>query len=356
MTNAVAVREPSALDKIREGLVEKREDIESVLPQAAGLTFDRLFGVAIEGLTRQPQLLQCTSASVIRAVYQAAELGLEPTGLLGAAYLVPFRNKKSGKLEAQLIVGYKGLIELADRTAGIHIEAEAVYDGEEFSRRRVGGRTVVDHTTRMDVVRTDDKITDVYAIAHFPDGYQQSVPMSRAEVEVIRKKYSKGGNDSAWVSAWGPMAKKTAIRQLGTKLPLRVQRLFDTAFGREDALAGFAIPAVPPERASKTVKVREQLAAKVKERRSPKESSLALGAEEGQDVGAASPAPASANQEGEPSQGSGSPAAGAASGAHTPEAAPAQTVFSKDEVDSVIEASFRAADEGPDPLWPEGTR
>ena len=39
--------------------------------------------------------------------------------ILGTAYLVPYRNKRSGKLEAQLIVGYRGLIELAEGSTGV---------------------------------------------------------------------------------------------------------------------------------------------------------------------------------------------------------------------------------------------
>jgi recombination protein RecT len=347
-TSAVAVREPTALERIRDGLQEKRSDIESVIPVAAGLTYDRLIGVAIEGLTRQPQLLQCTRESVIRAVYQSATLGLEPTGLLGSAYLVPFRNKKSGKLEAQLIVGYKGMVELADRTAGIHIEAEAVYEGESFSRRRVAGRTVIDHETRLDVERTDERITDVYAIAHFPDGFQQSVAMTRDEVEAIRRKYSRGGNDSAWVTAWGPMAKKTVIRQLASKLPQRVQRLFDQVLGREDSLAGLALPAPAPEAASRTVEVRRRLAERTRSRRQqPDEGGPNPAPAEGSAAGAAAPEAQASSGRGEPgrraSEAASAPLAEVASDTYD-DATPAE--FTVEEVNEVIDGATPAGE-----LW-----
>lgn len=342
--SAVAVREPTALDLIRSKLDESRTSIEQVL--VGGLDFDRLKGVAIEAITRQPKLLQCTVPSVIRAIHQSAQLGLEPSGLLGSAYLVPYRNKRSGKLEAQLIVGYRGLIELADRTAGIQVEADVVYPEDHFVYRK-GSDPDVEHVPALDADRVDDKkITHVYAIAFHRDWPKPKVVvMTRAQVERIQKRAQRGA-DSPWHTDWAAMARKTPIRQLGNQMPLRVQRLFERVFTEEERVEQYALPATAPERATRTAQVRERLAERTRSRkRSPDEGRGTPAPAEGSAAGAAAPeaSPAGVSPSGGPGKASGNP---------SPEAdsdEPVAADFTVTEVDEVIEGS--AADSGPGFDW-----
>ena len=358
MTNALAVREPTALDIIRDKLVENRTSIEQVL--TAGLDFDRLMGVAIEGLTRQPKLLQCTVPSIIRAIHQSAQLGLEPSGLLGSAYLVPYRNKRSGKLEAQLIVGYRGLIELADRTAGIQIQADVVYEanqpsGDTFEYSK-GTEPSVRHIPNLDADRVDErKITHAYAIAFHPAWAKpKAVVMTRAEIERIQRRAQRGG-DSPWNTDWAAMARKTPIRQIGNQLPLRVQRLFEQVLTHEDSVEKIALPATSEKTASRTVEVRERLAARVAERRTSKQASTGTepsgaGQEADGDVSLASSKAADPGRRG---SGRGRAASsstdeGAAAVTSPPAAAPSPAEWTKDEVEDVIERATLP--------WPEERR
>src|SRR5690606_29461645 len=61
---------------------------------------DRLMRVALTVIRQNPELRECTVPSLLAAVMQCAQLGLEP-GVLGHAYLVPFRNNKTGQREVQ---------------------------------------------------------------------------------------------------------------------------------------------------------------------------------------------------------------------------------------------------------------
>ena len=61
----------------------------------------RLIKVAMLAAMKQPRLLDCAPKSILRALMEAQELELEVGGVLGAAYLVPFKNRDSGQLEAQ---------------------------------------------------------------------------------------------------------------------------------------------------------------------------------------------------------------------------------------------------------------
>ena len=84
------------------------------------MTADRLARIATTEIRKVPKLASCDQASFLGAIMQCAQLGLEPGGALGHAYLIPFdkRQKVNGRwetvsTEAQLIIGYRGMIDLA---------------------------------------------------------------------------------------------------------------------------------------------------------------------------------------------------------------------------------------------------
>ena len=78
-------------------------------------------------LSASPKLAECSLASIFAAVYQIAALGLIPGDSRGLAYLIPY-----GKT-CQLIVGYRGLIQLAVGSGGaVSIRAGVVAKGDEF--------------------------------------------------------------------------------------------------------------------------------------------------------------------------------------------------------------------------------
>ena len=100
------------------------------------LNADRFTRVALTELRKVPKLMEADPASFMGAVMQCAQLGIEPGGALGHAYLLPFENRRSGKTEVQFILGYKGMIDLARRSGQIvSIEARAVYERDTFSVR-----------------------------------------------------------------------------------------------------------------------------------------------------------------------------------------------------------------------------
>src|SRR5262245_34215703 len=102
------------LTTVSDLLMKYKEQIAMALPKH--LTPERMIRVALTAVSRSPQLQKCTPATIAGCVVQASILGLEPDGVLGEAYLVPFWNKKAGggkgSYECQLIPGYQGLLKL----------------------------------------------------------------------------------------------------------------------------------------------------------------------------------------------------------------------------------------------------
>ena len=105
--------------------------IRAALPRH--LTAERMLRVVMTAVQKTPRLLECSERSLIGAVVEASQLGLEPDGVRGLAYLIPRRNRKTNTYEAQLQIGYKGLIDLARRSGQIQtITAEVVYQKDAF--------------------------------------------------------------------------------------------------------------------------------------------------------------------------------------------------------------------------------
>ena len=185
------------------------------------MSVDRLLRLAMTTIRTTPELRQAHPASLLGAVMQAAQLGLEP-GLIGHCYLLPFKNKKKGITEVQFIIGYKGMIDLARRSGHIQsIYAHAVYENDEFEYE-LGLEPKLKHKPYMDGDR--GQFIGAYAVAHFKDGGYQFEFMPKNEIEK-RKSRSKAANSkfSPWHTDYEEMAKKTVIRHMWKYLPISVE-------------------------------------------------------------------------------------------------------------------------------------
>jgi len=180
---------------------------------------DRLMRLATTVFRTTPQLREADIGSVLGAIMQAAQLGLEP-GPIGHCYLLPFKNK--GKTECQFIIGYKGMIDLARRSGHIKsIYAHAVYENDEFEYE-LGLDPKLKHIPNMDGDRGE--YIGSYAVAHFKDGGYQMEFMPKTEIEK-RRQASPGGRSkySPWNNYYEEMANKTVIRHMWKYLPISVE-------------------------------------------------------------------------------------------------------------------------------------
>lgn len=82
-----------------------KEQLAAALPRH--MTAERMIRIATTEIRKVPALGDCDTMSFVSAIVQCSQLGLEPGGALGHAYLLPFgnRNEKSGKKNVQLIIG-----------------------------------------------------------------------------------------------------------------------------------------------------------------------------------------------------------------------------------------------------------
>ena len=210
-------------------LGDKQELIRTTIGQAAadadeilkhiGLSKEVYSRVAMNAVLASPNILNCEPKTLRKALLQCAQLGLLPDG--DAASLVPFKNR--GVLTATLVIGYKGMIDLARRAIpGIVIESHVVTDEDEFEYE-LGLHPILKHT-RLPAGKlpTEKNIIAAYALAWMPKNpdHPEVEVLFRSELDHIRKTYTQD-KSKLWLEEYAEACKKTALRRLGKRLPIR---------------------------------------------------------------------------------------------------------------------------------------
>lgn len=162
-------------------------------------------------------------SSMFGSILAGAEIGLVPSDLLGEFYLIPRNIKQENghyKMTVTPLIGYKGLHKILLRGGEIeNIEAHVVYEGEDF-KVGLGTNPYLEHTPDFSVVRTADKITHAYAVAHYKSGRNQFQVLTRSEIQAVSSmsKYNNKlyFNDKENPNRW--MEKKCCLMQLGKML------------------------------------------------------------------------------------------------------------------------------------------
>lgn len=201
------------------GLLERsKKEIEMALPKH--LTADRMLRIALTELRKNPKLADCTEASFLGSIVQCAQLGLEPGSGLGHAFLVPFKNNKLGITEVQLIIGYKGFIDLAGRSEKVsHTIARVVYDGDEFDYA-FGTSEFIKHNPKEDA--DQNKPTHFYAIFFLTNGRYIFDVISHKKMLSIRDQINPK-KDGPWFTDYLEMGKKTVVRGLFKFAPVSIE-------------------------------------------------------------------------------------------------------------------------------------
>lgn len=148
--------------------------------------------------------------TVVGAAMVAAQLKLPIVPTIGLAYIVPYKG------QAQFQIGYKGLIELAERSGQFKcIIDEVVYEGQLISKNRFTGEYVFDEDAKV-----SDKVIGYMARFDLINGFSKTIYWSRAEIEAHATKFSqsfRSGFDSPWKSDFDAMARKTVLKALFSK-------------------------------------------------------------------------------------------------------------------------------------------
>jgi recombination protein RecT len=177
---------------------------------ADGVPLPRVAASVMLACNRNPDLYDCDPSSLIQATAQALRMGLDPSGTLGSAYLVPYRDKHRGMI-AQMIPGYRGLIDLATSSGAVRmVEAEVIYEADTYEIE-YGINPIFRHKPNY---TTKDPGAPIlfYCILTLPSGDRRPTVMTPSEIDAIRDR-GPVKKMSPWISDYIEMAKKTVIRR-----------------------------------------------------------------------------------------------------------------------------------------------
>lgn len=226
MENQITTTENTPPAKPRDNALAFIEQIKSgwnkALPKVC--TPERFARVALTCLKKDSKLMDAIQyaggrASVAAAFMKCAELGIEPDGR--RAYLIPYKNNKTKDYTVELIIDYKGIVELAMRSGYVaNIHADKVCENDEFEYN-IG--TIEKH--RIDFHKARGDAYAYYAIVTFKDGTKKCEVMSKDEIDAVKKRSSawdaweKWNKPCPWNTDYDEMAKKTVFKRLSKWIP-----------------------------------------------------------------------------------------------------------------------------------------
>jgi recombination protein RecT len=234
---------------IYQAINKSVDELGKALPKF--MSAERLCRIYLTSIKNNPKLAGCTQLSLLGALFQCAQLGLEPN-IEGQAYIIPYTNSKKEKdpetgktvwvkrTEAQFQIGYKGYIELFYRHgSAISIDMHTVYENDVFEYN-YGTNRYLNHCPKLG---DRGKPIGYYAIATLSNGGNVFKVMSRKECIEHGQKHSKTyitteyddktkkyvkcephfDPNSPWVTDTNAMCKKTVLVQLAKLLPKSVE-------------------------------------------------------------------------------------------------------------------------------------
>ncbi len=205
------VTRPQPADLFVHQLNNMRGEIEKALPRH--MSGERFVRIVVTEVRKTPKLAMCTPVSVFGALLTASALGLEP-GLNGECYLVPYEDRKHGRTECQLILGYQGVAKLFwQAPQAAFLDTGYVCERDHWVYQK-GLDPVLEHTPA-----TGDrgKIIAYYAVAGLSTGARQFEAFTPDQIKRLRGGKVGSSGDIPDPEHW--MERKTALKQVLKLMP-----------------------------------------------------------------------------------------------------------------------------------------
>ena len=185
-----------------------------------------------------PALQNCDAATIVSAGLLGETLNLSPSPQLGQYYLVPFNDRKNNRTTAQFQLGYRGMLQLAQRSGEYkRINAMAVKEGEliryDAFMDEIELKYIEDEEQRQSL-----PTIGYFAMFEYHNGFRKVLYWSKAKMEQHALTYSQGYRAKKGYTFWekdlDAMGIKTMLRQLLSKwgmMSLEMQKAYDADGG-----------------------------------------------------------------------------------------------------------------------------
>lgn len=193
--------------------------MDSFKPQMAlalpkHLTADRMARLALTAFSSNPALQECSPHSIAASIMTASTLGLEP-GVNGQGYLIPYKGT------CTFVPGWKGLVDIANRSGRSTVWTGAVFEGDVFDYA-LGDNPFVRHQPGDE----DDpaKMTHVYAIGRVNGSNWPVIEVwTMNKVWNHRNKYNKVGQRHYSYRDQEMYARKVPLLQVLKYMPSSIE-------------------------------------------------------------------------------------------------------------------------------------
>ena len=202
--------------------------LESVLGERKGSFVNNLVAL----VANNANLQVCEPYTIMFAAMKATALNLPLDNSLGFAYVLPYKDNKKNITVAQFQLGYKGVKQLALRTAQfLKLNATEVREGEFVRRDRLSGDIIFNFE---DDAEKREKLPIIGYVSYFrlSSGFDSTLYMTKAEMEAHALRYSQTYRSkdtkikaaSKWTTDFDAMALKTVTKlNLSKNAPLSVE-------------------------------------------------------------------------------------------------------------------------------------
>lgn len=182
------------------------------------------FATSVMQIANSNALLRTAEpSSVFNAACMAATLNLPLQNGLGFAYIVPFKNNKERKVEAQFQIGYKGFIQLAQRSGQFkRLVALPVYKKQLLKKDFING---FEFDWEQEPEKDENPI-GYYAYFKLVNDFSAELYMSHDDIVKHAQRYSQTFKKGfgVWHDNFEAMALKTVTKLLLSKqAPLSVE-------------------------------------------------------------------------------------------------------------------------------------
>lgn len=173
--------------------------------------------------SQNEMLSKADPISIYNSAILSATLDLPLNNNLGFAYIIPFNNRQSDgsfKVMAQFQIGYKGFLQLAQRSGQFKtISATPIYEGQIKNHNPLTG-------IEFDFNVKSEKVIGYASYFKLLNGFEKTLYLTVEELKKHGAKFSKTfkNSNSLWSQDFDSMAIKTVIKLLLSKYaPLSIE-------------------------------------------------------------------------------------------------------------------------------------
>lgn len=202
----------------------QKDDVKRRFEEMLGKRAPQFITSVLQIVSQNEMLSKADPISIYNGAAIAATLDLPLNNNLGFAYILPYNNRQpdgSTKVVAQFQLGYKGFIQLAQRSGQFKtISACPIFEGQIKSHNPLTG-------IEFDFTKKDsEKVIGYAAYFSLINGFEKTLFMTTEELKKHGARFSKTFKHSngLWNQDFDSMAIKTVIKLLLSKFaPLSIE-------------------------------------------------------------------------------------------------------------------------------------